>query len=330
MMGYRGKTVLVTGAGGFIGSHLAERLAAEGAKVRAFLRYNSQSSKGWLSDLPLEITKSIEIVWGDLKDPDAVRRAVKGTDITFHLGALIAIPYSYRNPGDFFQANVMGTLHVATACREFSVERLVHTSTSEVYGTARQAPMTEDHPQTAQSPYAASKIGADRLVESFILSYGLPAVILRPFNTYGPRQSERAVIPTIVSQALFENRLRLGSLHPTRDFTYVADTVSAFCAAGLADDLNGRTVHFGTGKETSIKRVVEIIMRAIGRELPIEQDSIRVRPAESEVGRLVCDPSLFRQLTGWKALVSIEDGLKQVCDFYQSRPRPAGRREFVI
>lgn len=330
MRSYAGKRVLVTGAGGFIGSHLAERLAADGAQVHAFLRYNSQGSKGWLSEVTPEVAAEIEIIWGDLKDPEAVRQAVKGADIVFHLGALIAIPYSYRNPTDFFQANLMGTLHVATACRESGVERLVHTSTSEVYGTAQQVPMTEDHPQTAQSPYAASKIGADRVVESFILSYGLPAVILRPFNTYGPRQSERAVIPTIVRQALFAARLRLGSLHPTRDFVYIDDTVAAFSAAGLAADLNGRTVHFGTGKETSIKRVAEIVMRAAGREIPIEQEDVRVRPASSEVDRLLCDPAVFARLTGWKAQVPIEVGLQSVCDFFKSRPRPVGRREFVI
>jgi dTDP-glucose 4,6-dehydratase len=329
-MGYREKTVLVTGAGGFIGSCLAERLAAEGAHVRAFLRYNSQGSKGWLAETTPEIAANIEIVWGDLKDPDAVRQAVRGADIVFHLGALIAIPFSYQNPTDFFQTNVLGTLHVANACREFGVERLVHTSTSEVYGTAQQVPMTEAHPQTAQSPYSASKIGADRVVESYIHSYDLPAVILRPFNTYGPRQSERAVIPTIIRQALSADALRLGSVHPTRDFTYVDDTVSAFCAAGLAEKLSGRTVHFGTGRETSIGQVAEIVCKLSGRELPVELDDVRVRPAASEVDRLLCDPTVFRRLTGWLAEVTIEDGLQRVYDYHKAHPIPAGRREFVI
>ncbi len=329
-MSYQGKAVLVTGAGGFIGSFLAERLVAEGANVRAFLRYNSQSAVGWLDDLPAETAEAIEIFWGDLKDPDAVRQAVRGTDIVFHLGALIAIPYSYQNPTDFIQTNVMGTLHVVNACRESGVERLIHTSTSEVYGTAQQVPMTEDHPQTAQSPYSASKIGADRVVESFILSYELPAVILRPFNTYGPHQSERAVIPTIVRQVLYGDRLRLGSMHPTRDFTYVSDTVAAFCAAGLAPKLLGRTVHCGTGKETSIEQLTQIVQRLAGRTLPLEQEDIRIRPADSEVDRLLCNPEVFCKLTGWSAEVSIEEGLKKVYEYHKSRPQPEGRRKFVI
>jgi len=329
-MGYREKTVLVTGAGGFIGSCLAEQLAAEGARVRAFLRYNSRNNKGWLADLALDTAEAIGVVWGDLKDPEAVRNAVRGADIVFHLGALIAIPFSYQNPTDFFQTNVLGTLHVATACREFGIERLVHTSTSEVYGSARQIPMTEDHPQTAQSPYSASKIGADRVVESFIHAYDLPAVIVRPFNTYGPRQSERAVIPTVIRQVLYADRLRLGSLYPTRDFTYITDTVAAFCAAGRAEALAGRTVHFGTGRETSIKQVIEMVMRIAGRELPVEQDDARVRPASSEVDRLLCDPSIFQGLTGWRAQVPLEEGLKKVFDYHKAHPQPAGRREFVV
>jgi len=320
----------VTGAGGFIGSHLTERLVAEGAKVRVFLRYNSQSRKGWLEESPAEVSDRTEVVWGDLKDPEAVRRAVKGTEIVFHLGALIAIPFSYQNPTDFFQTNVMGTLHMVNACREFGIARLVHTSTSEVYGTAQQVPMTEDHPQTAQSPYSASKIGADRVVESFTLSFDTPAVILRPFNTYGPRQSERAVIPTIVKQVLFDDMLRLGSLHPTRDFTFVTDTVEGFCLAGSAEDLTGQTVHFGTGKEISIGDLVEAAMRIAGRRIPIIREDVRVRPASSEIDRLLCDSSRFRRLTGWTPKVAIEEGLKSVIDYHKSRPRPAGREEFVV
>jgi len=330
MMEYQGKKVLVTGAGGFIGSHLTEKLVAEGADVRVLLRYNSQSRMGWLEESPAEISSKIEIVWGDLKDPEAVRRAVNGVRIVFHLGALIAIPFSYQNPTDFFQTNVFGTLHVANACREFGVERLVHTSTSEVYGSAQEVPMTENHPQTGQSPYSASKIGADRVVESFILSFDLPAVILRPFNTYGPRQSERAVIPTIIRQVLFDDTLKLGSLFPTRDFTYVSDTVGAFCLAGLADNLNGETVHFGTGNEISIEELAETAMRITGRRLPVAQEDVRIRPVASEVDRLLCNPGKFCRLTGWAPKVAMKDGLKEVIDYCRSRSRPAGRGGFVV
>jgi len=329
-MRYYGKHVLVTGAGGFIGSHLTERLVAEDARVRVFLRYNSQAKRGWLDEAPPEVQNQIEVVWGDLKDPEAVRQAVKGSEIVFHLGALIAIPFSYQNPTDFFQTNIIGTLHFANACREFGVERLVHTSTSEVYGTARRVPMTEDHPQTGQSPYAASKIGADRVVESYILSFGLPAVILRPFNTYGPRQSERAVIPTIVRQVLYGEALRLGSLHPTRDFTFIADTVEGFCLAGVADGVVGHTVHFGSGKETSIRELAEMVMQLTGRKIPIEQEDIRLRPAGSEVDRLLCDAGEFRALTGWTPTITLADGLKKVINFHRARPRMAEAGEFVI
>jgi dTDP-glucose 4,6-dehydratase len=329
-MSYTGRQVLVTGAGGFIGSHLVGRLVGEGAGVRVFLRYNSQAKKGWLDEAPQEIQDRLEVVWGDLKDPEAVRRAVKGVQVVFHLGALIAIPFSYQNPTDFFQTNVLGTLHVANACREFGVERLVHTSTSEVYGTARQAPMSEDHPQTGQSPYSASKIGADRLVESFILSFGLPAVILRPFNTYGPRQSERAVIPTIVRQVLFQPVLRLGSLHPTRDLTYVTDTVEGFCRAGRMAGLEGHTLHFGSGTETSIGELAHAIMSLAGRVVPIEQEQVRIRPASSEVDRLLCDARRFRELTGWIPRVPLAEGLKDVIEFHQSRPRPSATGHFVV
>ena len=328
-MSYFGRKVLVSGAGGFIGSQLTEWLVVEGARVRVFIRYNSQAKKGWLDEAPPEVCKSIEVIRGDLKDPEAVRQAVRGSEIVFHLGALIAIPFSYQNPTDFFQTNVLGTLHIANACREFGVERLVHTSTSEVYGTAKQVPMAEDHPQTGQSPYSASKIGADRLVESFILSFGLPAVILRPFNTYGPRQSERAVIPTIVRQALFDNMLRLGSLHPTRDFTYVSDTVEGFCLAGVTEGIAGRTLHFGAGKETSIRELADLVMQLAGRTIPLEQEAVRLRPPGSEVDRLLCDAGEFHRLTGWEPKVSLVDGLRRVIDFQRARPQ-ATRTEFVV
>ncbi len=330
MMDFSGKKVLVTGAGGFIGSHLVERLVTAGAHVRAFLRYNSQSNAGWLEESPRETKSRVEVFWGDLRDGDAVRNAVQGMDLVFHLGALIAIPYSYQNPADFFQTNVLGTLYIATACRDFAVERLVHTSTSEVYGTAQSVPMTEEHPLVGQSPYSASKIGADQVVESFIRSFDLPAVILRPFNTYGPRQSERAVIPTIVQQALFSASIRLGTLDSTRDFVYVSDSVEAFLHAASEPSLNGQTVHFGTGEETTIGQLVEIIRGIAGRDLQVVPEDIRRRPEKSEVDRLVCDASRFRSSCGWRPEVAIAEGLRRVYAFYEERPKPKGDRRFVV
>ncbi len=329
-MRYDGKRVLVTGAGGFIGSHLTERLVELGAQVRVFLRYNSRSRRGWLDDSPPPVRDGIEVVWGDLKDPEAVRAAVSDMEVVFHLGALIAIPFSYQNPTDFFQTNVLGTMHVANACRECRTARVVHTSTSEVYGSALTVPMTEDHPQTAQSPYAAAKIGADRVMESYYLSFSLPVVTLRPFNTYGPRQSERAVIPTIVHQVLYDDMLKLGLLTPTRDFLYVKDTVAAFCTAGLAEGVDGKTLQFGTGIETSIGDLAQKVMRLAGREIPIRQEDIRVRPSSSEVDRLLCDATAFQRLTGWRPETTIDDGLGRVIDYYRSLPRPRRSGSFAL
>ena len=297
---FTGRQVLVTGAGGFIGSHLVEALLEEGAKVRALVRYNSRNDRGLLELVPGEALAEIEVVAGDIRDVEAVAQAVEGCELVFHLAALIAIPYSYRNPRDYFETNVLGTLNVAQACRARDV-RLVHTSSSEVYGTAQTVPISEAHPLVGQSPYSASKIGADQLVESFHRSYGLPATILRPFNTYGPRQSARAIIPTIVAQALAGDVVRLGSLTPTRDFTYVGDTVAGFLAAAVADEAIGRTLQLGTGEEISIGDLVREVARVLGRELRVEQEDERVRPPESEVMQLVSDHSLMTALTGWRA-----------------------------
>jgi len=307
------KRVLVTGAAGFIGSHLTERLLGLGAYVRALLRYDSQNRLGHLADLSNR--DKIEIVRGDLKDPEAVRSAVNGCEYVFHLGALIGIPFSYQNPTDYVQTNVVGTLHVLNACRDAGVTRLIHTSTSEVYGTAQFVPITLAHPRCGQSPYAASKIGADALVESYARAFALPAVILRPFNTYGPRQSPRAVIPTIIRQALTGNVIRLGATDPTRDFLYVADTVSGFIGAAVSDLPPGTELHIGTGVETSIGDVVRIVGVILGKPLDVVTDPQRIRPAQSEVERLCCDYSKARDLTGWTPTVDVKSGITRVIEW---------------
>src|SRR4051794_30863747 len=266
-----GKTVLVTGAGGFIGSHLTERLVREGHEVRAFVRYNGRDDRGHLDDLPAEVRGAVEVHRGDLKDPEAVRRAVAGRQWVFHLGASIAIPYSYQNPHDVVQTNVVGTAHVLDACRSSrAIERVVLTSTSEVYGTAQYVPIDEKHPLRGQSPYAATKIGADALGESYFRAFGLPVTILRPFNTFGPRQSARAIIPTIISQALTRPIVRLGSLDPRRDLTYVKDTVSGFVAIAGCDAALGRVVNIGRGEDVSIGDLVERIASRLGTPIRVE------------------------------------------------------------
>ena len=303
--------MLVTGGGGFIGGHLCAALVAEGARVRALVRYNSRNDHGTLEWLPSDISDEIEVVLGDLRDPESVATAVAGTELVFHLAAQIAIPYSYINPRDFFETNVLGTFNVAQAALAHDVDSLVHTSTSEVYGSAQSAPITESHPLEAQSPYAASKIGADKLVDSFHRSFGLPAVIVRPFNTFGPFQSARAIVPTIVSQALTGDQLRLGSLHPRRDMTYVSDTVSGFIAAAGAKAAIGRTIQLGSGADVSVGELVSLVADILGRELPIELDESRVRPQDSEVERLISTPRLAGELTGWTPRTSLREGLER-------------------
>lgn len=318
-----GVKTLVTGAGGFIGSHLTERLLSDGAQVRAFLRYDSQNRLGHLGELSSDALGAIEIVRGDLKDPEAVHAAVSGCEIVFHLGALIAIPFSYRNPTDYVQTNVVGTLHVLNACRSHGVRRLIQTSTSEVYGTAQFVPITTAHPRYGQSPYAASKIAADALAESYACAFDLPIIILRPFNTYGPRQSPRAVIPTIVAQALAGEVVRLGSTHPTRDFLYVEDTALGFAAAATAPDLApGSQWQIGTGIETSIGEVVKTVGDLLGRELRVESEDQRVRPDASEVERLVCDPSDSLKRLNWSAQISLREGLSRVIEWMRDRKIP--------
>lgn len=301
--------VLVTGAGGFIGSHLVERLVTEGARVRAFVRYNSRADTGLLRYLPAETLRRIEVIAGDLQDEQAVRQCVKGCQTVFHLGAIISIPYSYRHPAETARVNFLGTLNMLMACQEFQVTRLIHTSTSEVYGTARYAPINEEHPLQGQSPYSASKIGADKLAESFYCAYGLPVVTVRPFNTYGPRQSARAVIPTIITQALTGSTIHLGNLAAIRDFTYVSDTVDGFIKAGTAPDVEGQTINLGSGKETTIGTLAQKVIQIIGKDIKIEVNSQRLRPDKSEVMRLISDHLLAREKLEWKPSISLEEGL---------------------
>lgn len=314
-MDWSGSRVLVTGAGGFIGSHLAEALTRSGAAVRGFVRYTSRADIGALRMVDDDVRDAIEIAQGDLRSYPSVLRATDGMDVVFHLGAAISIPYSYVSPDETFQTNVQGTLNVAQACLASEVGRVVHTSTSEVFGTALTVPMDEGHPLQAQSPYSASKIGADKAVESFTKSFELPAVTVRPFNCYGPRQSTRAVIPTIITQLLNGGELRLGSLHPTRDFTFVADTVAAFLAAAQASEVVGTEINVGTGKEISIGELVETIGRLVGQAPNLVSEAERIRPQASEVERLCADATRAKESLGWEARTTLEDGLRQTIDW---------------
>lgn len=311
----QGRFALVTGAGGFIGGHLTAALVRGGARVRAFVRYNSRNDRGTLDWFEPEVSENVEVVLGDLRDVESVARAVHGTELVFHLGAQIAIPYSYVNPRDFFETNVLGSLNVAQSALDASVEHVVHVSTSEVYGTAQTVPITEQHPLEAQSPYSASKLGADKLIDSYHRSFDLPATVIRPFNTYGPHQSARAIIPTIIAQALASERLRLGSLDPRRDLTFVTDTAAAMIAAATTPATVGRTVQLGTGSDVSVGEIVELVGELLGKELRVERDDQRVRPPKSEVGRLISDPSLARELMDWSASVQLRDGLAQTIDY---------------
>lgn len=309
MQFWTGKPVLVTGAGGFIGSHLVERLVQQEARVKAFVRYNSRGDVGMLAFLSPETLDRIEIIAGDLRDLPAVAQAMQGIEIVFHLGALIAIPYSYLHPGEVAQTNVLGTLNVLLVGMQGHVGRIVHTSTSEVYGTALTVPIDETHPLQAQSPYSASKIGADKLAESFYCAYDLPVTILRPFNTYGPRQSARAVIPTIITQALTQEAVTLGNLEAVRDFTYVADTVSGFLQAARAPGVEGRTFNLGVGSAIRIRDLVSEVEAIIGRKVEIKVDPARLRPQKSEVARLISDNRLAREYLEWEPQVDLREGL---------------------
>jgi NAD dependent epimerase/dehydratase len=325
-----GVPVAVTGAGGFIGSHLAEALVVAGAEVRALLSYGSRHEEGALGWVPAEVRTAIEVHRGDVRDSEAVDRLVDGREIVFHLAALVAIPYSFANPRVVFDVNVTGTLNVALAARNAGVRRLVQTSSSEVYGTAQRVPITEEHPMSAQSPYAASKVAADQLVLSFAHSYGLPVTIVRPFNTFGPRQSMRAVLPTIVVQALAGGPVRLGSLEPRRDMTYVADTVAGFVTAAATSAAEGQTLQLGTGRDHSVGDMVASVERAIGHPLVIERDPQRVRPMTSEVMRLISSPARIRRITGWTPKWSLDEGVKELVTWIADHRQIFATGEYVL
>jgi NAD dependent epimerase/dehydratase len=304
------KSILVTGAGGFIGSQLVQSLIEKGAHVRAFVRYNSRGDKGLLKYLPSKFQPEMEVIAGDLRDEQAVEQAARGVDTIFHLGALISIPYSYIHPFEVIECNMMGSLNVLNACRKFDC-KLIHTSTSEVYGTGIHIPMNEEHPLRAQSPYSASKIAADKIVESYQKSFDVHAVTVRPFNTYGPGQSARAVIPTIITQALTSNEIHLGNLETQRDFTYLTDTVNGFIKAAETENIDGETFNLGSGKEITIADLAEKIIRLVGRSVSIKVDPVRLRPEKSEVMRLLSDNSKALNRLGWQPQVDIQTGLEQ-------------------
>jgi len=317
-MRLKGKKVLVTGADGFIGSHLVENLIKEGASVRAFCFYNSFNSWGWLDSFPKELLSEIEVFTGDVRDPNGVRTAMKGIDIVYHLAALIAIPYSYHSPDAYVDTNVKGTLNIVQAAKDLGTERVLVTSTSEVYGTAQYIPIDEKHPRQGQSPYSATKIGADSIAESFYRSFDLPLTIVRPFNTYGPRQSARAIIPTIITQLLngFEE-INLGDLTPTRDLVFAKDTARGFIEISLCPELIGHDVNIATKNEISIGDLANELIRQINPKAVIKQDTDRLRPEKSEVFRLYGDNSKLLKYTNWQPETSLENGLKETIEWFR-------------
>ncbi len=304
------KKVLVTGADGFIGSHLVEELVRQGHDVKAFVLYNSFNSWGWLDRSPAEIRQSLNVVAGDVRDPHGVREALKGCDAVLHLAALIAIPYSYTSPDSYVDTNIKGTLNIVQAARELGLEKVIHTSTSEVYGTARFVPITEEHPLQGQSPYSATKIGADHVALSFYHAFGTPVTVLRPFNTYGPRQSARAVIPTVITQiANGSRKIKLGALHPTRDFNFVPDTVRGFISVLESQNVAGETINIGSGFEIAIGELVSLIAEVMRVSVEIQSDEARIRPEKSEVERLCADNRKAKRLLGWEPQYAGRDGL---------------------
>jgi len=312
---WKNKTVLVTGAGGFIGSHLTEYMTTLGAHTRALVHYNSAGSWGLLDESPMK--DDLEVIAGDIRDRESLRKAVKGVDVIFHLAALIAIPYSYQSPTSYVRTNVEGTLNVLQSALDNDVGLVIQTSTSEVYGTARYVPIDEAHPLHGQSPYSASKIGADKIAEALNLSYGLPVATIRPFNTYGPRQSARAVIPTIITQALTRPQVKLGSLHPTRDLNFVMDTVEAFVRAAESPDAVGKVINVGTGKEISIGDLARTILEVIGKDISIESDDQRIRPNDSEVERLCADNTRAQEILSWLPKYTLRQGLQETIEWIE-------------
>lgn len=310
---WKKKTVLVTGAGGFIGSHLAEHLVSLGAHVRVLIRYNSTGGWGWIDHSSRK--KDMEVFLGDIRDRESLQAAFQKVDIVFHLAALIGIPYSYHSPVSYMRTNIEGTLNILQLARDHNIERLVHTSTSETYGTALRVPIDEDHPLQGQSPYSASKIAADKFAEAFHLSYGLPVSIARPFNVYGPRQSARAIIPTIVTQALTQNRLRLGNTKPIRDLNYVQDTVQGFIRMAECPAAIGKVINIGSGQEISIGQLAERILRRLGKNIPIETEAIRKRGKGTEVERLCADNKRAREILNWRSDCALDEGLDHTIDW---------------
>ena len=320
-MKLQGKKVLITGADGFIGSHLTEHLVRAGIDVRAFVYYNSFNSWGWLDEADDDVKRALDVFSGDIRDPHGVRTAMQGCDVVLHLAALIAIPYSYHSPDTYVDTNVKGTLNVVQAARELGVERVLHTSTSEVYGTARFVPITEAHPLQGQSPYSASKIGADQMAQSFFASFGTPVATIRPFNTYGPRQSARAVIPTIITQVASGAReVKLGAMHPTRDFSHVHDTVRGFVAVAECDAAVGQVINIGSNYEISVGDTARLIAGLMGRDVEFTSDEQRIRPAGSEVERLWADNTRAREVAGWApeypGIEGLKRGLRETIDWF--------------
>jgi NAD dependent epimerase/dehydratase len=319
-MNWRGKKVLVTGAGGFIGSHLVEALIAKGAKTTAYVHYNSRNDWGWIETFNGKTQKKLSVIAGDVRDSENIRRAVRGNEVVFHLASLISIPFSYEATRSYLATNLMGGMNIVQACLEGRVEKLVHTSTSEVYGTAQYVPIDEAHALQAQSPYSASKISADKVAESYFFAHGLRVGILRPFNTFGPRQSARAIIPTIISQALKRKEIVIGSLDPVRDFLFVNDTVEGFIKMAESGRTVGETVHIGSGRGVSVGDLIRTIGRLLGRELRVKSDPKRFRPEKSEVMRLVCDNRKAKKLMGWEPSHSLEDGLRETIAWIDKNP----------
>src|SRR5262245_27621034 len=319
-MNFQGKRILVTGAGGFIGSHLTEALVRAGASVRGMVRYNGRGELGQIGSLPADVRDVVEVVLGDIRDRSGVRKAVEGCDMVFHLAALIGIPYSYAAPQSYVETNITGTLNVLEACRDCGIERLVQTSTSEVYGTAQYTPIDERHPLHAQSPYAATKIGSDQLAYSYFAAFGTPVVIVRPFNTFGPRQSTRAVIPTIITQGLASSDIQLGSVTPVRDFLFVCDTARGFMAAADAprEKVVGEVINLGTERGVTIAAVVELVSKILAKPIRVTSTSYRQRPEKSEVLALIAAVGKAAELTGWRPATTLEDGLTETVRWLES------------
>ncbi len=317
-MNWAQKKVLVTGAEGFIGSHLTERLVALGAEVKALVMYNSFNTWGWIDTFRPGEKNKLHIICADIREADLLKSTLKDIDIVFHLAALIAIPYSYVSPSSYIKTNIEGTLNLLQAARDHGVEKFLHTSTSEVYGTAQYVPIDEKHPLQGQSPYSASKIGADMIAESFYRSFDLPVTTVRPFNTYGPRQSMRAIIPTLIVEMLSNDKIQLGSLHPIRDFTYVSDTVEGFLKTAETDDINGEVINLGSAQGISIGKLAEKLMKMMNKKITIESEGKRVRPPQSEVNQLICNNNKAKKLIDWQPKMSLDEGLEETINWFKA------------